>query len=41
VVYRRKRRLFVSTDTDENAIAAAVGTGWSRPSEASGIIAVL
>ena len=38
---RRSRRLFVTTKTLENAIAAAATIGFSRPATASGIAATL
>ncbi len=38
---RRSRRLFVTTNTLENAIAAPAITGLSRPTAASGMAATL
>src|SRR5687768_17404973 len=38
---RRRRREFVTTKIDENAIAAAATIGFSRPATASGIAATL
>ena len=38
---RRSRRLLVTTNTDENAIAAPAIIGVSRPDAASGIAATL
>lgn len=38
---RRSRKLLVTTNTDENAIAAPASIGLSRPAAASGIAATL
>ena len=38
---RRSRRLFVTTNTDENAIAAPATVGLSSPATANGIAATL
>ncbi len=37
----RRRRLLLTTNTEENAIAAPASIGLSRPAMASGIIATL